>query len=410
MKNMDNDRLANPGANTTGVGNDAGTESISNPVVPTSAASSSPATATDSATAASPVATPVVETSPDMASALQTPIGPNRFVSNPFAHASHTTGRRPQRSDDIILDHSPEKPPMDKKPWIVGGIIVAVMVVVLLVVMLITSFAGAPKTNNSTSEQKFTQYATYLLYGEVRDELEGEYDPDETYKLDEEFDSEEYHAEYWDTAKALLDEAVSGYRAKEGNVEEEYLAENLNNYMRQFSFIYNYRKSAPPSIKDIQDEYLTSGAEATKEDITQYYGSILNSEELEDELLSSYVETSTQRYSDVIDILDIYQAAGCLSAEGIDQNCNISAGESLEALIALENNYIENSEATEEIIGIILGVSKEDCWKIIYQMNNPAANEETLEEKMAEENAVEDVDGATDGEDLYESEGEATTE
>lgn len=340
---------------------------------------------------------------PSMASALQTPISSNNSPSNPALTSSNLNNSlsstpNPFRSGpiggDIVLNpDQPKKRSIDKKPFIIGGIVVGVFLIILLIIVLIVSSLGS--VSNEDSETAFTHYATYLLYGEVRDQLEGEYDPEEGYELEVQFYDEDFNAEYWDTAKGLLDATLESYQVDEDDYENIEFYEALTNYQSRFNEIYEYKKTIPPTPEKLEAIYLESGAETAKEYARKYYNDL--SDNTESEFLKEYASLALKDAEDNISLQDVYNRNICLT-DDLSESCyNNLSPEEKDIILTISQYKLETGGYTgakmlsEAVTGL-----EEDCWGINERFQNPLFNELVIVEDELDDINDEDYDESDD--------------
>ncbi len=331
--------------------------------VPTSTASTPPV---------APTSGPHIEQSPNMASALNTPFS----SSHPIQTKSTSTG-------DIILH--PDKPKVDKKTFIIAGIILGVAILVTLIVILI--FANR-RVDNSASQHDFARYANYLLYGEAKDELTGSYNPDETYEVDFQFYADEYNAEYWDQAKSLLDKSVSSYITNERAPETILFAENLRSYQELFNFIAYYRQNSLPTILTIYQDLVAKGYDETKQSINSYFDSLKDANP--GEIAENYLNSARQNLDLQVESLEIYHRYGCtVDAEG-EFACPDFSPEDQQRISELNNERMTLGWNNDEYLAGLLTDLKGECWDISEQYLTATLDEDTEEDEVSDEKIEED--------------------
>lgn len=393
---MDKDQLGKSGttgaATNASLGNAPAPSSVSgnNPStsLPSSPVPNNPTTSLPSSPTTPPVAT---QTMPNMASALQTPIAsssvpPEATVSTPPASNSTTnffdrrfSNSRPRETGDIVLSHDQPKPrtsTLNKKPFIIGGIILGVFVIIMVIVALITS--GAKSIDNGSSEEKFKQYASYLLYGSADQELSDEYDPDEIYEVDVQFDIEEFDAEYWDNSKGLLDLAVDNFEAHEEDIEGTDFLEALKSYQALFNFVYEYKKSNPPTYDNILAKYTESGAEETKHYIEEYYNSL--TEYAKNTTTQEFLDVALKETQDEIDMMALSERYPCLK-DDLSEDCiaNLSPEDQEIYLRAITVDESGVYYTDYQIMSDILSELKTGCWSISARFQDPLFSEDVIE-------------------------------
>ncbi len=87
----------------------------------------------------------------------------------------------------------------------------------------------------------FARYANYLLFGEEKDVLDGEFEANRTYTVDEQLESETFDQEYWSKAGGLLMKTEE-ILTKIDNNEKDQLVSAFRNYLQNFQLVKTYYK------------------------------------------------------------------------------------------------------------------------------------------------------------------------
>ena len=247
---------------------------------------------------------------------------------------------------DIIL-----KPEKKSHKSIIIAIVLAVLIIGgLLTVMFLTSKNSGSVNISNDAKLAFNKYANYLLYGEDSDKaLEGEYDEDEIYKLDEiRSENAQVVTNYFKTANELL----SNFEALiNGNANNDFITA-VNNYRADFELVRLTFNKEYITEEELINEVLNNNLEDTKTWITNKYASLTKSNY---ENIKKYAEAEINYYQLYAEYLESLKMKGCF---GNNVKCDGGMDETLDSQITEYGETALNikDNATRNLLS--------DCWAI----------------------------------------------
>ncbi len=293
-------------------------------------------------------------------------------VASIFANTD--TGRQAQRlndameaqtapiADDVVINNGPRT--KGKLPIILLMIVLvgAVIGIVVWIVMRNVSGGTSDTTREVSIEQAkvdFDRFATYLLYGESRDELSENYNINYIYKIDQELVTPT--DEYWKNADNLLNTAVESYDHVKDN--KESLVAALKSYREAFDFVDVYRAVVNPSDDDIVNAYLASGEGGAVSLVNQTYSPFGDSS-----VAIAYVEARKSQYNALIDILKLYSENGCITDGSMSSTCVndllINQEDRVNTLMSQETS---SDLTATTLIDQTVTQLKSNCWQLRTQ-------------------------------------------
>lgn len=108
----------------------------------------------------------------------------------------------------------------------------------------------------------FERYANYLLYGEDKTTTLNEFDPNETFYIDENY----ANPEYMDTLKNLF---ASFYNSTQKDEDLKYISLSMSE--ERLDFLVEYSKFSFLNTENVIDMYKLNGKEKAAESIKNYY-------------------------------------------------------------------------------------------------------------------------------------------
>ena len=248
------------------------------------------------------------------------------------------------------------------------GIIIAIILAVLAIggffaVMFLTSKSNNVNISDNV-KMAFNKYANYLLYGEDSDKaLEGGYDEDEIYRLDEVRDENaQIITNYFKTANELL----TNFESLAKGTANGDLITVVDNYRANFELVRLTFGKEYISEEGLVDEVLNNNLEDTKTWIANKYASLVKSNY---ENVKEYAEAEISYYQLYAEYLEKAKDAGCLNMEeGLI--CEDYSDDALESQI---------DDASDEAGGMVLNANYavlRGCWGINKILNGEVKNEE----------------------------------
>lgn len=289
---------------------------------------------------------------------------------------------------DIVL--APEK--KSKKGVIIAIIVALVLAGALLAVAFATLGGGGNSGVSGDAKTAFNRYANYLLYGEDSDkELEGEYDVDEIYYLDDIMTED---IDYTEEVRETLEVADESNNNFDGGDDSDIKADDF--FLRAenlWNSFYNTLERGGSYLIDAANEYreelelykmiVLSGdsigsnwiqnrldemeAEQAKEWIKLRYSDFLTSEY---SIVKNYGKKAIEYYTLYIDNGAALNGAGCKS----DDNGNIVCEEDTYTEIA--NMLVKTlSELVSEKNKASVDVASK-CWTLRDSLNGVSRNDQ----------------------------------
>lgn len=244
-----------------------------------------------------------------------------------------------------------------KKGVVIGLVIVVICVFVGLAAFLIlrNTISDSGTSTLADAKNKFSQYATYLLYGEVRNELTGSYEVGQAYELDKQFESSAYNALYWDRAKELLSGAVLALSSVDNGSS---LQSVLSGYQNEFLFLSDWVRLGELSTDSLLSKYYSSGIDSTKQSIQDHYATLLESPNSNLSDLANQKITQLQYYAET---LEYYIRSGCIVNQDINEVCieNLTPDTDTKNIIDDENRLrVEINYRIQSLINNL----ESNCW------------------------------------------------
>lgn len=234
---------------------------------------------------------------------------------------------------------------------------------------------SASETSLEEAQRAFARYANYLLYGEERDTLDGEFEVGKTYELDRQLADKNPDSEYWNKASGLLNTAVTSYdRFPE---KKESVVAWLKTEKMNFDFLNAYRLVEEPGWSTLLAVSDPFDADAARAYVAGLYRTEVNDQE--SSLASIYSMYKIQQYNADISIMEIYDRNGCINDTTISSECvaAITAqddSETISAALTVSNAMpVEAAKVLQQWIDQI----ERDCWKInslLFSIINEGGN------------------------------------
>ena len=311
---------------------------------------------------------------PEVVPNASAPAQPSTILSHPY-FSNHPTQTFNNDTGDIILNTGGQKPKQNKRPFIIGGIILAIFAVICVVILVVVSqLSGGKETKFGNAEVAFNQYATYFLYGTANDNLSGEYQPDKTYEVDLQLESEEVNKTYWNKSSELLNDAIKFAESDEKITR--YLVSSLQSYKQYFDFISLYRQKGEIDEGRLLAVYLSDGADAARSNIDDFYN---NFGEQNFDVEKNYIENRKQQYYNMLEVYEIYNTLGCIhDGEIDDNNCARAASENTLERLEVQLSLTSGAKSTaDRIIKNSITYLKSRCWDLSTWLQNPVDERDT---------------------------------
>lgn len=272
---------------------------------------------------------------------------------------------------DIKL--TPSAKPKSKAPLIIVALLVLVGVGALVWAAATgkLGFGGGASDETETVtlaevQKAYNQYATYVLFGESKDVLEGEWKAGQIYKVSEILNSSSDATEYWENSIRLINSAIEKY--KQLPDIKKRLLDKIENQKQYLVFFRLAQVNDDFSETMITNYFLKNGYSESLE----YIKSI--NTQLEGLLDTSFASTIRE----VQDTLPIMQTLveqlsnfGCNAETFTDESCIDSLSDEQYSVYADILDQIEAREYT--LIGKMRVLSRDmtsACWSIKTQISN----------------------------------------
>lgn len=305
----------------------------------------------------------------------QNPFANKVIASDPDSHPAHTQA---SGSGDIILHNS--QPKDNKKIFIVAGII---GLIIVAFVIIISFLLGSSKKSSgiATAEEQFNQYANYVLYGETGTTLEGEYDREVSYKISEQFYSDNYDENFWQAAEEKLALAIKQYEATKEEEKDQALTAYLKDYQTNFKFVLSQKTTVEPTEMQIAERFLTDGVNDTRQFLDQTYGfdgeiadgtesqipdnSDIDGEEVaSDDIDTVYRKAKWTMLKAQLESYELYNRYGCLHGDYVDAVCSNMDDEAVLRVNNLQDIILDSKATASQIIAEAINYLIMDCWTI----------------------------------------------
>lgn len=259
-----------------------------------------------------------------------------------------------------------------KLPLILLALVVAAAAVGVVVWGMMRNSSSSTQTPSlNETEKSFAKYATYLLYGEEKDVLDGEYDNNKNYAIDQQLEDTTYNQEYWDKAETLLKTSFATLRQSD-NTDKEVLLNTMENYQTTFDFLKTYKR-----IGNIDDEallaaYISNGMSGVDTLLDNYYSAFYS---LDNETATTYADQRKQQYRDIAGIYAVYRELGCIVNGLLDEETCRSVNPPPEIQERLAQASLAVSQDTRLADMMIENASHylaSYCWDLYGWLKNPA--------------------------------------
>ena len=244
-----------------------------------------------------------------MDSSQNNPFG--RFSSGGAGPSGFSAPVSSGAGDDIILSGAAQK--RSNKKLIIGIVVGVVLLIGAVVGFLMMQ---GNKSLGSDARSSFNNYVNYLLYGEASsDDLQGEYDESNYYKIDEMIgESTSKRTTFVAKANELLKAFIT---SSEKTQEDDFLSE-LDYYHNQFEFVRLLSKQSDISESTLEERIENDSVEVLKKVVTDHYSEMKNSNQ---ESIKEYANYMSDYYNTYIDYLAKMKAAGCFSSVNDEGVC-----------------------------------------------------------------------------------------
>lgn len=230
--------------------------------------------------------------------------------------------------------------------------------------------SGQPTTALSATEEAFAKYANYLLYGEEKTTLEGEYSEDQSYVVDQQLESKSYSQDYWDKSETLLKTALANLR-QSNSPDKDSLINIIDNYQVYFDFLKTYKR-----VGDIDDEallqaYIANDMDGVEILLNNRYSAFYS---LDSELATAYADQRKEQYRSVAGVYSIYRELGCIIEGALNEEVCRAANPSLEVQERLAELSAEIAHSARQADTTIENASRylaSYCWDFYDFLKNP---------------------------------------
>lgn len=281
-------------------------------------------------------------------------------------------------TEDLVIQNEPKK--KSKLPIILVVVVLIAVVGGLVGWIVMRNGGGQATVTNATIEearQKFDEFATYILFGKSENNLSGEYDSSTTYELSRQASSSNYDADFWNKASASLETAVTTYNSVKDKQDTSLLS-YLQNYQKDLEFLKLYTELDDVSEEQLYRSYSQSGTDTAKEYVDNFYNKYLTDEM--SALGRSILEHRQQQFKYYVDVLDAYNAQGCLVDQGkLNDDCMLQKNDlstAEQAISYMDNARLEAHNSTQLLTRNLI----RDCWTISERFVHPLRVEEEISE------------------------------
>lgn len=235
----------------------------------------------------------------------------------------------------------------------------------------------APTNSLSNVTKDFSRYANYLLFGEEKPELGGEYESGNRYTLNQQIESAEYNQAYWDKASELLGISVEAL-SRINDSAKDRLMEVAKNYQDNFDFIMAYKRAGKFDEEGLLLTFLSSGMDAASQAIDSFYAEFPVSKS---SAAASYVEQKKQQYKDVLDIYNMYNELGCIQDGTFNEaSCVTPSVTQQNRVMSLSESLARNSQLADDTLKNTVQYLESYCWDLNSWLKDPGQFEESAGE------------------------------
>ena len=263
------------------------------------------------------------------------PVGGNAPVGGNMVPTPSVTG-------DIVLSTEPKK----KKTGIIVLLILVVLAIVTGVGYVIwtnVSGGGGGKTAPVGVKEAFNRYANYFVYGEEStepigaesfDAVEESYFEEQTKTLSAE------RVEYFDNTETYFKNFYDVYSKTLNNDQSGDLLAMLNDYGKRLSLVTNYYKGNIVIQPMVTEEYIANGEDSAKALINDTLARYKDIGDVHD---MNYYNMALKRANEMLDLVKIYEANGCIKEDGLDYDCAFAIqGQEIDALkLSISDGYYD---------------------------------------------------------------------
>lgn len=348
-------------------------QSQSSPQIPVSPAPQppipqTPAPQAPSQSLARPIAQPTSSASAPVISTSSPVVAPTP-TPRQFPTQSISSG-----TGDILLSPAPAK---KSKKW---PIVVAVFTVLVLFISLsIWIFTGANIVGNDTKvKELYNQYANYILFGETSTNGIGDFDPNDTFFIDENYENEEFLT----NAQNLFNEFYEKFA--DSNLTETTVV-SIQSTKEHYEFL-----AQKLNVTSIDEEFFQIYLESGKDAAIEYINNFYDFSDGESYLIELFKNLNKEYALAELFEWEIYDNAGCRADAQYDPVCiaeipyDVLTGPATQ-LGELESSI--NGLATSSVDWI-----KDQCLEINLSLEGIVSN---MEEKYVEDK---EIDGEIDEE------------
>lgn len=345
------------------------TSSISTPNPQSDSFSSFDAQPSRSQTPPAPTTTPpVLSTRPPIQHQTSAPITSRSPRSQLAPQTPPVSQPSSFGAGDILL---PSSQPQKTKKW---PIIIIIVVLLLAAVgigawMLIrpNNNGSQPSPQDSRVDELYNKYANYILFDDANINSIEEFNPTDTFSIDENYEDEEFLVNAQNLFNEFYEKFASSDLAKTTQISIQDTSEH-------YGFLIQRLKIEPIGEK-LLNIYMESGREAAVEYINNFY----NSSDKENQLITSLKDLDKNYALTELTEWEIYDNAGCRTGTQYDSVCISELPYNMLAEPALQLGNIES--ARNDLVTSSLNWIKTQCLEINSNFKNAASS--------AEENSLE---------------------
>ncbi len=296
-------------------------------------------------------------------------------ITNAFANTD--AGQRARKLNDAMglssqsvdddAQIEPKKATKKSSKWpLIFAVIMVIVAVVAVVTFVISGGRSGDDAQTSTqpstineAQIAFARYANYMLYGEERDRLEGEYDMTKTYKLDDNLTISDESDIYWNKVIELLNKAVEIYQRNEK--PDKSLLDFLETYRQDVGLLNVLHRVNDPTQEQILEGYLASGRDQSLSEFMERYAQLRESSY---PTAAEYVDLRSKQIGSMLNLFNIYNEHSCITDGQIGSECVSSLNVEETGSTQLMNDYYEYQQEADDIFNKLLTGIKVECWSI----------------------------------------------
>ncbi len=240
---------------------------------------------------------------------------------------------------------------------------IAVVAVIGGAMAILMGGGGKKFVTIGDAKTKFINYATYILFDDTLDVLDGEFERNHSYELSRQVSKESLDFAFWEKATDLLENAISDYDSISN--KNNTAVSLLQSYRTDYMYLKSYLTLGDISVDTLLERFLNDGEEAAKQYVSSFYGGLISDyADLGDDVVSERIV----QYRSYIDALSIYSRNGCIDDGKIIESCVDSIGLNQDLEDATSAYIGAELLGDQHLHNLVQGLESR-CWLIADQLD-----------------------------------------